>query len=66
MRRRRIPRSRPSLVIQAAEGNLFNEKTKRPPRIVPTLRRQVTRDLTDIGRGMLFLGPRRRRLRRRR
>jgi len=54
---RRIPRSRPSLVIEAARGNLFNEKTKRPPRIIRTIRRQVTRDLTDIGRGMLFLGP---------
>ena len=63
MRRRRIPRSRPSLVIEAARGNLFNEKTKRPPRIIRTIRRQVTRDLTDIGRGMLFLGPKRKRRR---
>jgi hypothetical protein len=65
MRRRRIPRSRPSLVIEAARGNLFNEKSKRPPRIIRTVRRQVTRDLTAIGRGMLFLGPNRRRKKRR-
>jgi hypothetical protein len=61
MRRRRIPRSRPSLVIQAARGQLFQKP--KPPRIFRTVRRQVTRDLTDIGRGMLFLGPKRKRRR---
>jgi hypothetical protein len=60
-RGRRRFRPRKSLVIEAAKGNLFRKP--RPPRIGRTLARQFKRDLTDLGRGMLFLGPRRRRRR---
>lgn len=59
MSRRRRPTS---YVIEAARGNLFGEKTRRPP----SIRKQVTRDLAQIGRGAarFIVGGKKRRSRR--